>query len=133
MPKIELIFFRLDQPIDWAIYSTKPTACLLIADIAISEASLASIVRGAAKAGCTFFMSWGATADELHDRIDEILEDGSDDWLRILTTSHRGKTAEDVSAFLFTATLPGRPEARYLVIGDKPVEELQRVITVPEE
>jgi hypothetical protein len=97
MPNIELIFFRLDQPIDFAIYSTKPTACLLIADIAIGDALLASIVSGAAKAGCTFFMSWGETADELHDRIDEILEGGNDDCLRILTTSHRGETAEDVS------------------------------------
>lgn len=133
MPNIELIFFRLDEPIDWSIYSTKPTACLLIIGSAISDAQLASIVRGAANAGCTFFMSWGEMADELHNRIDEILEGGSDDWLRILTTSHIGETAEDVAAFLFTATLPGRPEVRYLVIGDRPVEELRRVIIVPEE
>lgn len=133
MPNIELIFFRLDQSIDWSIYPTKPTACLVMADSAINDMLFASIVRGAANAGCTFFMSWGEMADELHDRIDDILVDGSDDWLRILTTSHMGETAEDVSAFLFTATLPGRPEARYFVIGDRSVEELQRVITIPEE
>jgi hypothetical protein len=75
------------------------------------------------------FYDLGEMADELHDRIDEILEEGSDDWLRILTTSHMGKTAEDVSVLLFTATLPGNPVAHYLAIGDRSVEELQRVIT----
>jgi len=133
MPNIELIFLQLNQSIDWSIYSNKPTACLLVVDGAISDVLLASIVGGAANVGCTVFMSWGAMADELHDRIDQVLENGSDSWLRILTTSHMGKTAEDVSMFLFAATLPGRIEARYFVIADSSLEDLQKAIVVPEE
>lgn len=132
-PKIDLIFLCAEQPIDWSIYSTKPTACLLVFDNNISNALLSSIVVGAVGAGCTSFLTWGTMADSLHDRIDEILEDGDDSWLSILTTSHVRKTAEDVSNFLFVATLPNRIDVRYVIIGDRPIKELQRAIVPPGE
>lgn len=128
MPRFELEFLTLQQPIEWSKYSPQPTACLMVVDNPVSDALLASVVTGAANSGCTFFVLWGAMADNLHDRIDEILEDGSDDWLGIITTSHLNESSEDVSDFLFTATLPGRDNARFLVIGDRSVEQMKKQI-----
>lgn len=130
-PNSILSFLPLDQSIDWSIYPVKPTACLLVFDNVVNDELLASIVYGAIEVGCTSFLTWGREADSLHDRIDEILESGSDDWLRILTTSHKKKTAEDVSNFLFVATFPNRPDVRYLVITDRPSEELRKIIVDP--
>jgi hypothetical protein len=45
---------------------------------ASSNALLALLLNGAAKIECTFFMTWGATADESHAQIHEILEGGAD-------------------------------------------------------
>ena len=130
-PNSNLSFLSLDQSIDWSIYSAKPTACLLVVDSVVSDALLASIVEGAIEVGCTFFFAWVREAASLHDRIDGILESGNDDWLRILTTSHKKKNAEDVSNFLFVATFPNRLDVRYLVITDRPSEELQKIIVDP--
>ncbi|WP_445081592.1 DUF7684 family protein [Massilia antarctica] len=130
-PDSNLSFLPLDQSIDWSVYAIKPTACLLVIDNVVSDDSLASIVAGAIGIGCTSFLTWGREADSLHDRIDDLLEDGSDDWLRILTTSHKKKNAEDLSNFLFVATFPNRPDVRYLIITDRPSEELKKIIVDP--
>lgn len=128
MTDTDLIFFQLDQSIDWSIYMTKWTACLIVLDNDISDQLLTSIVVGAADVGCTWFLTWGAMADSLEDRIDEILENGTDDWLRIATISLTKKTAEEVANFLFVAALPNRVDARCLVIGDRTVDELMKVV-----
>ncbi len=128
MTDTDLIFFQLDQSIDWSIHMTKSTVCLIVLDNDISDQLLTSIVVGAMGIGCTWFLTWGAMADSLEDRIDEILENGSDDWLRIATISLTKKTAEEAANFLFVAALPNRVDARYLVIGDRTVEELMKVV-----
>ena len=124
----DLIFLQLDQSIDWSIYMAQPTACLLVIDNDISDALLTSIVVEAVNVGCTFFLTWGPKADLLEDRIDEVLENGDDDWLKISTIAFVNKPRDVVTNFLFVAAFPNRTDVRYFVIGDKPVDKLRELV-----
>ena len=73
-------------------------------------------------------MTWGKQADELHDATDEVIERGEDAWLDIVTTSHIGEPLPDVVDFLFSGALPGNQTFRCLIVGDKPVDELQLLL-----
>lgn len=126
----DLIFVHLGQSCDWSKCTFKTTACLLVIENDVSDALLTSIVVGAISVGCTFFLTWGPMANLLEERIDEILENGSDEWLKISTISLRKRPAEVVANFLFVAAFPNRTDVRYLVIGDRPVEELKEIVAI---
>lgn len=124
----ELVFSTIGEPLDWSNKEVKQTVCLLIADYPISDELLVSIVTKAINVGCTFFMTWGRMAEELHEKIDDVVENGSNEWLSILTTSHGDESTEDVLAFLFTGTFPGNKDFRCLIIGDRSIDELRSLI-----
>lgn len=52
-------------------------------------------------------MTWGAAAEELHDALDEVLEDRGGDSLAAVTASHKGEPADDVAWFMANAAVPG--------------------------
>lgn len=129
----DIVFLNLKSPIDWSGYEKKPTACLLVIDKAIDRQWLSLFVKRIVGLGCEFFLCWGSEAEQLHDKIDEILEGGDDEWLSVSTISCLGETAEDVSITLFIATYPNRVDVRYLVVTDGSVDALRNEIIVPAE
>jgi hypothetical protein len=130
MEKNEFIYSTFAMGINMVGLKPKPTVCLMIADSMVSMEVIMLIARDAIAIGCTFFMTWGASADLLHDALDEVIESGPDEWLDIITTSHQGKDINDVLDFLFIAAMPEHQLFRCLVIGDKPVDELKMMIGI---
>lgn len=132
MSVFDVNFYGLNEQINWPLHENRPIACLLVIDGDIDQKWLSSFIVHAVKNGCKSFLCWGANADELHDQIDMILENGDDDWLSVLTVSCRDEDAEGVSILLFVATFPNRTDAYYLVITDGAIDNLKSMIMPPE-
>jgi hypothetical protein len=100
----------------------KPTASILISDEPFSIASLKPITQRLYLMGCRHFMTWGKSAEVLHDLIDEILE--NDGFLEAVTTSHADEPANDVAWFFLNATFPGVKGVRSRAIASEKAEGL---------
>lgn len=100
----------------------RATASIFISDELTPVEVLKSIVQGLYSIGCRHFMTWGNSAEILHELIDEALEDES--LLEGVTTSHAGESANEVAWFFLNATLPGENDVRYCVIASKKTKEL---------
>ena len=110
----ELQLFRLDARLSGEL-AKMPTVCLLAADALSATFDLSALVDRLVPAGCRYFMTWGAAAEELHDALDEVLEDRGGDFLATVTASHKGEPAEDVAWFMANAAAPGESKLRCCV------------------
>lgn len=98
------------------------TASIFISDESVPIGTLKPIVRDLYSIGCRYFMTWGNSAEILHDLIDEVLE--GEGLLEGVTTSHAGESASEVAWFFLNATFPGENEVRYRIIASKETKEL---------
>jgi len=80
---------------------------------------LPSLIKSIIKTGCTFFVLYGDDADILHKKIDEIIEQGTEEWLNISTTDHKGEKLEDVAWFFMNATYLESDKFRCLTMIDE--------------
>jgi len=113
-PFCDLQVFKLGTPLSDQLVKL-PTVCLLAADSLNPSLNLDVLVDRLVLAGCSYFMTWGAAADVLHDSLDDVLEDRGGDFLSVITASHKGEPADDVAWFLVNAALPGEIELRCCV------------------
>ena len=113
-PFCDLQVFKLDAPLSHPL-AKLPTVCLLAADSLSPSLNLDALVDSLVLAGCSYFMTWGAAADVLHDSLDDVLEDRGGEFLSVITASHKSEPAEDVAWFLVNAALPGETELRCCV------------------
>lgn len=125
VPNHDFLYLSFGERVDVESCQIKPTVCLMIADKPVRDDLVASVVHDAIAIGCTFFMTWGSEASLLHDMVDEVIENGSDEWLSIITTAHAGEPLSDVLDFLYTGALPGNKTFRCLIVGDKPIDQLR--------
>jgi len=95
----------------------KPTASILISDEPILIEILKPLIQNLYSIGCRHFMTWGDSAETLHDLVDEVLEGKC--LLEGVTTSHDGESANEVAWFFLKATFPGENEVRYRIIASK--------------
>lgn len=109
--EFELLLFDLAKP-DLGALATKPTVCLLVADSLNPSLDLGGVLDGLVAAGCTFFMTWGKAADELHDALDGLILDRGGKYLQVVTASHKGEPAPDVAWFAAHAAIPKSAQLR---------------------
>lgn len=126
----DYLYMSFSESLDREGCKFMPTVCLMIADQPVGKGLIDSVVKDAIAIGCQFFMTWGSWAEALHDAVDEVVENGDDDLLNIITTSHEGESLVDVLDFLHTGALPGNRKFRCLIVGDKSDHDL-RTIVVP--
>jgi hypothetical protein len=74
-PIRELLEFKLDQQFKGVLPSL-PTVCLIAADAFSPALDIGAIVDIFVPSGCTFFMTWGEAADELHDAMEGARQNG---------------------------------------------------------
>jgi hypothetical protein len=113
----ELNFFRLGEAFPFRDLEPMPTVCLLIADRVEPPYDYDDLITNFLAIGCHFFMTWGEAAERFEDILDETLvslslEKGDDGLLSVLTTSHKGESAEDVASFLLESASPDEPVIR---------------------
>ena len=113
-PSCDLQVFKLGMPLSDQLVKL-PTVCLLAVDSLTPSLNLDVLVDRLVLAGCSYFMTWGAAADALHDAMDEVLEGRGGGFLSVVTASHRGEPAEDVAWFLVNAALPSETKLRCCV------------------
>jgi hypothetical protein len=89
---------------------------------------LFSLVKNIIEAGCTFFVLYGDAADSLHKKIDEIIEEGTEEWLNVSTTSHKGEKLEDVAWFFMNATYLESHKFRCLAVIDEKDHQGKRLV-----
>jgi hypothetical protein len=114
----ELQLFELSAGLSGEL-AQMPTVCLLAVDTLSSRLDLSAMADRLVRAGCRYFMTWGAAADELHDALDNVLEDRGGDSLATVTASHKGEPAEDVAWFMANAAVPGERKLRCCVGYDE--------------
>jgi hypothetical protein len=123
----ELQLFKLGSQLSGEL-AKMPTVCLLAADALSASLDLSALVDRLVPAGCCYFMTWGAAADELHDALDEVLEDRGGDFLAAVTASHKGEPAEDVAWFMANAAVPGESKLRCSVGYDDAVAGVDELL-----
>jgi hypothetical protein len=132
-PIRELLEFKLDQQFK-AVLPILPTVCLVAADTLSPAMDIDAIVDLFVPSGCTFFMTWGEAADELHDAFDYALEERGADFLHVVTTSHKGESVNDVAWFLANSALPGEAKIRCCVFfADETADVAQLISAVRAE
>lgn len=92
-----------------------PTACLLVMNTLSSTIDLNALVGTLIPAGCRYFMTWGRAAEELHDKLDDVIYERGWGYKGVLTAVHKDECAEDVAWFLVNAALPGEARIRCCV------------------
>lgn len=105
-----------------------PTVCLIAADAINPSFDLSALVDRLVPAGCLYFMTWGAAAEELHDALDEVLEDRGGDALMAVTASHMADSIEDVAWFMVNAAVPGESRLRCCICYDDAVAGLDDLL-----
>jgi hypothetical protein len=123
----ELQLFKLGGRLSGEL-AAMPTVCLLAADALSPSLDLSALVDRLVPAGCRYFMTWGAAAEELHDALDEVLEDRGGDSLAAVTASHKGEPAEDVAWFMANAAVPGESRLRCCVGYDDAVAGMDELL-----
>lgn len=99
--------------------SVKPTVCLIGSDSLGEAGPLAELLDVLAGIGCQFFLTWGAAAEAVHDRLDELIEQQGGEALEIATMSQKDESVDDVAWFLLNAAIPGQADIRYVVVIDR--------------
>lgn len=121
---------------DYESFGNQPkqlTACLIALDYLFQPSALISLVDGAMKIGCNFFITWGVAAEMLHDKLDDIIEDRKGEYLQIVTMSQKDETANDVAWFLVNATFPHESILRCCIVTDKTVTQMNQLISKVQE
>jgi hypothetical protein len=126
-PKCFLHFFELGAPLTGEL-PILPTACLLAADVWNTTFDLKELVSTLVPKGCRYFMTWGEAAEELHDKIDDILWELGWGHLGVLTAVHMREPTEDIAWFLINATLPGEKIRRCYVGYSKTLKEADELL-----
>jgi hypothetical protein len=110
----DLQIFDLKAPLP-GLQPTLPTACLLVMDTLSPTIDLNALVGSLIPTGCRYFMTWGRAAEELHDRLDDIIGERGWGYIGVLTAVHKDERSEDVAWFLVNAALPGEARIRCFV------------------
>ena len=105
-----------------------PTVCLLVSDDGFSHVGLSSVIKRATSAGCKYFMIWGKEAENLHNVVDEILEQCVDNFEDVVTSIHRGESPKDVAWFYINAALPSVAGVQHCISYSKETKELQKLV-----
>ena len=105
-----------------------PTVCLLISDGEFSASGLSSVIENTLAAGCKFYMTWGNSADHLHDAVDEILEQHGTRYESVVTTAHRDESPEDTAWFFLNAALPGESRVQYCLSYSEHTSAVQKLL-----
>jgi uncharacterized iron-regulated membrane protein len=98
--------------------SVKQTVCLVASDSLAKGGLLTEFLEVLAGIGCKFFLTWGAAAEAIHDRLDELIEQKGGDALKIATMSQEEESVDDVVWFLLNAAIPAQEDIRYVVVID---------------
>ncbi len=106
-----------------------PTVCLLVSDSFGTSLDLAELVDVLVPIGCRYFLTWGAAADDLHDALDEVLEDRGGNFLAAVTASHKGDQIEDIAWFTVNAAMPGEISLRCCVGYDSAANGVEELLT----
>jgi hypothetical protein len=69
-------------------------------------------------------MTWGNAARELHDALDEIIEDQGSEYLNVITAAHQGESAEEVARLLINAASPNEVNLRCSVGYEQSFEKI---------
>lgn len=123
----ELQLFKLNVGLGGEL-TEMPTVCLLATDTVSASFDLSELVERLVPAGCRYIMTWGEAAEELHDSLDEVLEDRRGGFLTVVTASHEGEPPEDVAWFMANAAVPGESRLRCCVGYDDAVVGLDELL-----
>jgi len=95
-----------------------PTVCLLVSDRIDPPYAYEELVTDLVSVGCSFFMTWGATASKFEDVLDEtivMLSIERDDGTFAVTTAHQDESTEDVAFFMLHTAIPDERRIRCCV------------------
>ena len=97
---------------------TEPFAVLLDADDRFwaYDPALVGSILDLLRAGCRYFVCFGARAEDLHDRIDDLVIDGG--YHGTMTTWHDEEDEEDVAGF-FKHAAAAQMNAAVVLAGDR--------------
>jgi hypothetical protein len=117
----ELVIEYLGAPASAVDLEALPTVCLVLSDDLIQGEVLRPLLVKVLEEGGVYFMSYGAAAEAIHDQVDEVLEEGPDEWLDIPSSSHQEETPDDVASFLMNAAHPtDGPFRCHILVNGKP-------------
>ena len=119
----ELIITSFGECIRDLYLEKMPTVCIISANNAPDRHFILPIIKKIIEIGGKFFVLWGEASDDLHDVIDTIIEEGNEEWLNILTTSHKEEKLKDVIWFFLKATHFEPEKFRLLALIDDESKE----------
>jgi len=106
----------------------KPTVCLVASDFLHESVDLTELVHDALNVGCGFFITWGAAADLIHERLDAVIEEMGGEFLHTVTMSFKDEPIDDVAWFLVNGAFPGESILRCCVVVAKPLIGLNQLL-----
>lgn len=126
MKIVEFLDFNSLEEINWSKLNNFPTICLIATNDPIDQELIKEFTNNALKIGCLFFMTWGKEAENIHDEIDNVLEDS--DSLEIPTTSHYDETWEETIHFALHSTYPETKDFRFLLVLNNKIPNASKLL-----
>lgn len=116
------------QSIESIVLTPHPSVCLLVIDAISPAMDFKGLVRTLIPAGCQYFMILGHAAEDVHDALDDAIDNCDLGYCGTPTAVHNDESTEDVASFLLNAAIPGESNVRCVVGYDNEYDAVPEIV-----
>lgn len=116
------------QSIESIVLTPHPSVCLLVIDAISPAMDFKGLVRTLIPAGCQYFMILGHAAEDVHDALDDAIDNCDLGYCGTPTAVHNDESTEDVASFLLNAAIPGESNVRCVVGYDNEYDAVREIV-----